>query len=206
MPPTPPSAAVHTTRRRPRRWPRALVGSAVLAVAAASAPSVGATLGPPVARSSFACANESLVPTAHDTAQVSGAIVCLINAIRAQHGLAALLPNRALNVSAMNHSRDMVAHDYFSHDTPSGTTPAQRMQRNGAPCSQGCALGENIAWASGSLSTPTAIVQAWMNSPGHRANILESLFRYEGLGVAEGSPRMLANGQSGTTVTQDFVS
>ena len=174
----------------------------MLAVAAASAPAVGAT----PAHSSVACANESLVPTAHDTAQVSGAIVCLVNAIRARYGLAALRPNRALNASAMNHSRDMVANDYFSHVTPSGTTPEQRMRRQGAPCSQGCALGENIAWASGSLSTPAAIVQAWMNSPGHRANILEPVFRYEGLGVMPGAPQMLGHGQSGTTVTEDFVS
>jgi uncharacterized protein YkwD len=159
-----------------------------------------------VATGAAACANTSLVPSAHDTAQVGGAIVCLINAIRTSHGLAPLAPSGALNASALGHSRDMVARGYFSHDTPSGSTPAQRMLRHGVACPNGCALGENIAWASGSYSTPAAIVQAWMGSPGHRANILDPVFRYEGLGVAEGSPRMLANGQNGTTVTQDFAS
>ncbi len=206
MPPTPPAVAAHPMRRLTRRWPPALAGGAALALAAPATPAVGSTPARDVAHSSVACANESLMPTAHDTAQVSGAIVCLINAIRAGHGLAALTPNRALNAAAMTHSRDMVARDYFSHVTPSGTTPEQRMRRNGAPCSPGCALGENIAWASGSLSTPAAIVRAWMASPGHRANILDGAFRYEGLGVMQGAPQMLGHGQSGTTVTQDFVS
>ena len=107
----------------------------------------------------------------------------------------------------MNHSRDMVANDYFSHVAPSGTTPEQRMRRHGAPCSQGCALGENIAWASGSASTPAAIVQAWMNSPGHRANILEPVFRYEGLGVMPRARRAARpTGQWARRSPQDFVS
>ncbi len=201
MPTTPSSIAA---RLRRRRWPWMLVAGPLLATAL---PAAAPAERPAGAHESIACANQSLVPTAHDTAQVSGAIVCLINAIRSRYGLQPLLPNRALNTSAMNHSRDMVANDYFSHDSPSGRTPAQRMRDNGAPCSQGCALGENIAWASGSLSTPTAIVQAWMSSPGHRANILDPLFRYEGVGVADGSPAMLDhNGLPGTTVTEDFVS
>jgi len=207
MPTTPPTSRV----RRTRSWRRALsaAGAVTLAVGVAAGSSADAadSSAPPVATAAaVACANTSLVPSAHDTAEISGAILCLVNAAREQHGLAPLIPIRALNQSAMGHSRDMVAHDYFGHTTPSGHTPAQRMLHDGAPCADGCAVGENIAWASGSDSTPAAIVQAWMNSAGHRANILEPGFRYEGLGVAEGSPAMLSQGQSGTTVTQDFDS
>jgi uncharacterized protein YkwD len=205
MPTTPSLTDAATGRRqRRRRWPWTFVAGPLVAAALPAAAPADVRAG---AHESVACANQSLVPTAHDTAQVSGAIVCLVNAIRARYGIQPLLANRALNSSAMGHSRDMVARDYFSHDTPAGSTPAQRMRRSGAPCSQGCELGENIAWASGSLSTPAAIVQAWMSSPGHRANILDPAFRYEGVGVAEGSPAMLDhNGLPGTTVTEDFVS
>ncbi len=204
MPTTPPFLGALLRRRRGRA-PRLALAAAI--VLGAATPAVAAGPRPtPVATGAAACANTSLVPSAHDTAQVGGAIVCLINAIRTSHGLAPLAPSGALNASALGHSRDMVARDYFSHDTPSGVTPAERMQRHGMSCPNGCALGENIAWASGVYSTPSAIVQAWMGSPGHRANILDPVFRWEGLGVAEGSPGMLANGQTGTTVTQDFAS
>lgn len=213
MPTTPPTSRA----RRTRSWRLALsaAGGLMLAVggpgvSAADAPDAAdaATGGAPAVANAaaVACANTSLVPSAHDTAEISGAILCLINAARDQHGLAPLIPIRALNQSAMGHSHDMVLHDYFSHTSPSGHTPAQRMRHDGAPCADGCALGENIAWASGPDSTPAAIVQAWMSSSGHRANILDPTFRYEGLGVAEGSPAMLSNGQNGTTVTQDFDS
>jgi len=158
------------------------------------------------AHAAAACANASIQPQANDAPQMSAAIVCLINATRMQDGLAPLHPSAVLNGTAMRHSRSMVAHDYFGHDTPSGSTPAQRMHAAGA-CALTCALGENIAWASGSYATPAAIVSAWMASPGHRANILDGSFRWEGIGVATGSPAMMgARGLAGATVTQDFAS
>jgi len=200
MPTTPPSSGARF--RRGRGW---IVAGALLL--AAVTPTVAAARPPRgrIAQAGVACANSSLMPSAHDTAAVSSAIVCLINAVRAQYGLDPLRPNRALNASAMGHSRDMMAHDYFGHNSLGGRTPAQRMERMGAPCADGCVLGENIAWVTGSYSTPEAIVQAWMNSSGHRANILDPVFRYEGLGVAEGAPGD-ADGQTATTVTQDFDS
>jgi uncharacterized protein YkwD len=194
MPTTPPSSGVPASLRR-----SCLLAAALLA---ACAPGAAAAARRDVARASQACANSSLMPSAHDTAAIGGAIVCLINAIRTQYGLVPLRPIRSLNASAIGHSRDMMANDYFGHNSLTGRTPAQRMMHNGAPCSDGCELGENIAWVSGVYSTPEAIVQAWMNSPGHRSNILDPVFHYEGLGVAEGN----ADGQGTTTVTQDFDS
>jgi uncharacterized protein YkwD len=194
MPTTPPPSGVPRLLRR---------GSALAALLLLSCGSAAhAAVRRDVAVASAACANTSLMPSAHDTAAVGGSIVCLINAIRAQHGLSPLVANRALNTSAMGHSRDMLANDYFGHNSLSGHTPAQRMMHQGAPCRNGCVLGENIAWVTGVDSTPLAVVQAWMASPGHRSNILDPDFRYEGLGVADGAP----NGQGATTVTQDFDS
>jgi len=205
MPATPPSTATTPPRRPPARWRRALAAGMLLvsttpAVAGARPREVSAT------DASAACANTSVQPTAHDATMMRNAIMCLINAVRAQHSVVALLPSRALNTSAMGHSHDMVVRDYFAHDTPSGQTPSQRMRRDGAPCISGCELGENIAWATGSYSTPAAIVAAWMASPGHRANILDPAFRYEGVGVANGSPQMLSHSPGGTTVTEDLCS
>ena len=58
-------------------------------------------------------------------------------------------------------------------------------------------VGENLAWGSGTRSTPREIVAAWMHSPGHRANILQRRFREIGIGVVFDSPR----GSSATAAT-----
>jgi len=152
-----------------------------------------------------ACANASIQPRANDASEMAASIVCLINAARMQAGLAPLQASGILNSTALRHSRNMVADDYFGHDTPSGTTPSQRMHDAGA-CPLTCAMGENIAWASGTYATPSAIVSSWLSSPGHRANILDGAFRWEGIGVATGSPAMFASAFAGATVTQDFAS
>ena len=74
-------------------------------------------------------------------------------------------------------------------------------QRIRAAGYSGRTLGETIGWGAGSLATPAAIVQAWMQSPPHRAIIMDGRFNEVGLGIAAGSP-------SGTgdaaTVTADF--
>ena len=61
-------------------------------------------------------------------------------------------------------------------------------------------LGENIAWGTGRLASPTEIVDTWMHSPGHRQNILTASFRHIGLGVAVGNPL----GGGGATYVTDF--
>lgn len=72
---------------------------------------------------------------------------------------------------ARAHNADMAKHDYFDHNTPGGPTYAQRV--NGLLHQPGRSrLEENIAWGGGPYGTPQGLVTAWMNSPGHRANIL----------------------------------
>ena len=68
----------------------------------------------------------------------------------------------------------------------------------------GYAIGENIGWGTLSLSTPGAMVGAWMASPDHRANILDPRFRDTGVGVSPQAPQALSAGASGGTYTQDF--
>jgi uncharacterized protein YkwD len=95
----------------------------------------------------------------------------------------------------------MVRHHFFSHDSRDGTSFLERIRRSGyLDGASSWAVGENIAWGSGRLSTPRSIASAWMHSPGHRANILGRTFRAIGIGIANGTP----SGDGGATYTTDF--
>ncbi len=65
-------------------------------------------------------------------------------------------------------------------------------------------MGENLAWGTGTLSTPQAIVRSWMSSPPHRANILHGAFRDTGIGVSAQLPGRLEEGQAGGVYTEEF--
>jgi uncharacterized protein YkwD len=128
---------------------------------------------------------------------------CLINRERARYGLPPLRDNAALDRSARSHSVSMVIHHYFAHDSADGASPFARIAGFGYPRhGHACALGENIAAGVRSSGTPAAIVNAWMNSPDHRANILDGTYRDAGMGVAYGYPGIAR--VRGATFTQDF--
>jgi uncharacterized protein YkwD len=130
------------------------------------------------------------------TGLTRAAVRCEINAIRVANGLKPVGTTRPLRIAATRHSQDMVRRHYFAHVSPSGQTVTDRVRRAGY---DGGRLGENIGWGSGSLGTPAAIVQAWMNSPPHRAIILTPAFRDVGVGIAQGAPV----GGDGVTYTLD---
>jgi uncharacterized protein YkwD len=122
-------------------------------------------------------------------APTPAAVRCHVNVQRAAHGLPAMRPAAALRRAALRHARDMVARRYFSHVSPSGGTMSRRVRSAGYLSRAGSfSLGENIAWGQGSRGTPAAIVRAWMNSPGHRAVILNRAFREIGIGITKGVP------------------
>ena len=109
--------------------------------------------------------------------------------------------NSKLARAARGHARDMVAQRYFSHDSRNGASFSTRIKRTGWTRSRrSYTMGENIGWGGGSLSTPRSMVQAWMNSAGHRANILSRSFNQIGIGIANGAP----TGGSGATYATDF--
>ena len=115
--------------------------------------------------------------------------ICLVNAERTERGLRPLRLNHRLAVAARGHARDMVRRDYFSHDSFSGASFVDRIRHNGyLRGRRAWVVGENLAWGAGNRSTPASIVRAWMNSPGHRANILQRRFREVGIGLAMGAP------------------
>ena len=102
-------------------------------------------------------------------------VLSLVNKSRKQKGLAALTRNKNLDRAAQVHARDMVAKNYFSHQGRDGTTPKDRIQAAGY---QGMAFGENIAQGQ---KTGKEVVQSWLDSPPHRANILNRDYKYMGI-------------------------
>ena len=155
------------------------------------------------------CAGANLVPEASDLAIIEEATLCLVNDERGTYDLPALVNNRSLDVVATSHSSEMVSRDYFSHRSPSGSTPATRILTSGYAGSGGrLAVGENVATAGGGLATPASIVRGWMASPLHRANLLGSGYHASGIGVALGMPTRSAGAWEGTgaTYTEDLGS
>jgi uncharacterized protein YkwD len=184
----------------PRRAHRAQPASGALTVS--SAPS---NVPAPVA-STAPCANADMMPAAANLAVVETATLCLINQVRGQHGLPALAANDQLQSSAVRHDNDMVAQNYFAHNGPAGDTPESRITDSGylADSGGGYAIGENIAWGTGTDATPQAIVTAWVNSPEHLANILDASYADSGLAVTPQAPASVSGGAAGAVYTQDF--
>jgi uncharacterized protein YkwD len=163
---------------------------------------VAAGAGPASAATGCASADGPTAQTS--TVALANSALCLVNQERTSRGLKPLKSNRRLVKAATGHARDMVAHGYFSHDSASGGTFVDRIRKAGyVPPRALPTLGEDLAWGSGSFGTPREIVQGWMNSPGHRANILERKFHEAGMGVAFGDP---GAGADGVTYALDFGS
>lgn len=105
-------------------------------------------------------------------------MVALINQERANVGLSALSVDSRLTSAARVHSNDMACNNFFSHTSPTTGSPFDRISAAGYSYSW---AGENIAAGYGS---PAAVVEGWMNSPGHKANILSENFTQTGVGYA----------------------
>jgi uncharacterized protein YkwD len=151
------------------------------------------------------CPDVDALPTADNLPVIAAATICLVNGERADAGLPALAGNARLDQSSLGHSQDMVAKQYFDHQSQDGRDVIDRVRVTGyIPETGEWTVGENLAWGTGTLATPKGIVQAWMNSQGHRENILRGGFEEAGLGIAVGNPRS-SDGQ-GATYTMNFGS
>lgn len=149
------------------------------------------------------CADPELQPTPQNLEQVSEAIFCLMNAMRANAGLPALAQQDQLGRASVEHSQEMATQKYFAHDSLDGRDVVARLTNVGyIPKTGDWVIGENLAWGTGTLATPKALVDAWMNSSAHRENLLAPDYREVGMGVVFGSPSKTADG--GITVTTDF--
>ncbi len=155
---------------RPHHGVRPLVAAvAVVGVLAGAGTSSAAEPG--------SCPDRDAAPTAANREQIEAATVCLVNAERIAHGLKPLRPDPRLEQAAHAHNDDMQARGYFSHTSPEGSTGADRRRATGYPGD----AGENLL--KGTV-TPAEAVALWLDSPSHRAVILEPAYR--GVGTAQG--------------------
>ncbi len=123
----------------------------------------------------------------------------LHNEVRRDRNLKPFCVHPDLQKAARSHSEDMIRRDYFSHNTKGKNEGAcERVRRFGYRF-RSC--GENIAWGSGPKGSPGNIMRNWMNSSGHRANILNNKYREVGIGTHTGT----FNGTRNVTMyTADF--
>lgn len=132
------------------------------------------------------------IPNIDDVKTLENQVITLVNQERAKRGLTQLTANWQLSRVARYKSQDMVNKNYFSHTSPTYGSPFKMMEDFGIRFS---AAGENIAYGQ---PTPQAVMNAWMNSAGHRANILSASYNQIGVGVAKKS--------NGTLYwTQEFI-
>jgi uncharacterized protein YkwD len=151
------------------------------------------------------CTDTQLTPTETNLERIRAAMLCLVNRERAARGERALAPSAAIERAAQGHTESMAFGDYFNHLGPGGDTPVDRLRSAGyLSGAGGYEVGENIAWGTLWLSSPRAIVAAWMASPAHRANILDARFRDTAIGASPHPPTALSDGQAGGLYTQDF--
>jgi uncharacterized protein YkwD len=122
-----------------------------------------------------ACQQDS--PTGPEFSSDIQTFVGLVNEHRASVGCAPLTWISELATVAQEHSVDMAENDYFDHDTPTGLSPMDRLEAAGLHASR---VAENIAWG---YATPQQVLQGWLESPGHRANIENCALTEHGVGL-----------------------
>ena len=103
-------------------------------------------------------------------------VLDLVNQLRVENGLDPLELDLRLYLSAQTHSQDMARNDFMSHTGSDGSSPGDRISAAGYPAS---GWSENVAAGQ---PTPESVVNAWMNSSGHRANILRASSEHVGIG------------------------
>lgn len=133
--------------------------------------------------------------TTQTSAVASSELKMLTNEYRKESGASLLVENSQLTMAAEAKARDMAERSYFSHQTPEGEDPWVFLDRVGYPYT---IAGENLAV---NFNKSTTVTTAWMNSPAHRANILNGEFTEIGIGIAPG----IYKGRQATFVVQFFA-
>ena len=181
---------------------------AALTLVAVWAPATAHADGSPAARARAAgerCVSADAMPGQAAVEDLRAATLCLMNAERTARALGRLQAEPLLGRVASSYARQMVRGQFFVHTSPAGSTMLARIKattylRDVTSWS----VGENLAWGSGNLATPRAMVRAWMQSAEHRANLLDRHFADIGIGVAAGAPVALEPGELGGTYVTDF--
>jgi uncharacterized protein YkwD len=181
---------------------------AALTLAAVWAPAPAHADGSPAARARAAserCVRTDAMPGQAAAEDLRAATLCLMNAERTARALGRLQAEPLLGRVASSYARQMVRGQFFDHTSPGGSTMLARIRSTSYLRDvTSWSVGENLAWGSGSLATPRAMVRAWMQSAEHRANLLDRHFADVGIGVAAGAPVALDPGELGGTYVTDF--
>lgn len=131
-------------------------------------------------------------------------VTCLINEERAKAGVRPVQSSGSLRQAGARHAQDMVGDGYFEHTSPSGRTFIDRITNSGyMRGARRWLVGENLVWGTGWQSSPEAMVNAWMGSPAHRANLLRERFREVGVAAVRGTP-FNASDDSGVTISSEY--
>ncbi|ACU76833.1 SCP-like extracellular [Catenulispora acidiphila DSM 44928] len=186
---TPPNAAAKAPALVPSPDPAATTGSRSLPPVSRDATRTPTSALPTRTASTAGSGAPTVQISSDEATSYEAEVVALTNDQRAAHGCPALRDDSRLRAAAVGHSVDMQARDYFDHNTPDGVTPWTRIGAQGYsdPSAENIAKGQ---------PTPQAVVEAWMNSAGHRANILNCSSKAIGVGVQFGP--------GGPWWTQDF--
>ena len=132
-------------------------------------------------------------------------VLAELNATRQQHGLVPLRSSSPLAAAARQHSVEMATRGYFSHTSANGTTFDKRIARFYPMGRYGYwSVGENLLWSSPDVD-PAGALRMWMNSPEHKANILNARWRQIGISAVHvDSAPGLYGGAPVTIITTDF--
>lgn len=125
----------------------------------------------------------SITARKDSAANLAEQALILTNLEREKKGLGKLVWDNSLADAAQKHCEDMINRDFFSHNNPDGETPFDRLKKAGISY---LAAGENVAVG---YDTAAEVVEAWMNSPTHRANILNPNFKSIGIAVIRGGSK-----------------
>ncbi len=127
-----------------------------------------------------------------DYEQVEWAILDRINAVRAEHGLGALAFDGRLQAASIGHSEEMYRMNYFGHRSPVAGHAEFTQRIAAAGVGDFGVAGENLAMGPDARDVADRFVQMWMDSPAHRANVLQASYRFTGIGVYGDQERVYA--------------
>lgn len=131
-------------------------------------------------------------------------VLAELNAVRRSHGLRVLRHSQPLSAAADAHSRAMGRFGFFQHESRDGTAFWHRVKRFYGPRGAGWSVGENLLWSTPGLDARGA-VRLWMQSPGHRRNILTARWREIGLSaVTVAAAPGVFGGRDVLIITTDF--
>ncbi|MFC9625113.1 CAP domain-containing protein [Streptomyces sp. NPDC056930] len=178
-----------TGRAKPSESPASSESAATEAGKSTAPASVEKSSAAPTAAASTPAARRSVEPTPAAAGSAQAAVLALVNQERAKVGCSPVTAGASLTSLAQDFSDDMAARGFFDHTDPDGRTPWDRASKAGV---QGLG-GENIARGQADAQ---AVMDSWMSSDGHRANILNCDYKTLGVGVHFGA--------GGPWWTQDF--